>query len=346
MGNFLTYGGITTKVKAMSSHLVSQEDYERMAQLESTADYINFLRIKPSYHTIFKDVNETTIHRGQIEELIKTSLFMDFNKIYIFATIEQRTFLDIIFFRYEVNILKDSLELIFNQKKSLDLAFFQPFFEQHSDLNLNRLADCASLDDFISSLQNSKYYNLFSDLHNSMDNISLSDYEVQLDIFYFQKIWKMIHKGLKGKEQKRMQALFGTQIDMLNIMWIYRTKKFYNVDAKEIFISIIPIHYHLTKEQLTMLVETPGITEFFQVLSKTYYHDFFHEEQTNSIEYEYTSNLNKLYQKLTSESPHSMLPVLYYLFLKEEELDHVTTALECIRYHLEPAETLKYIFST
>ena len=67
MGNALTYGGIITKVKAMSSYLVNQKEYEHIAQLETTADFINFLRIKPSYHAIFRDVNETTIHRDKIE---------------------------------------------------------------------------------------------------------------------------------------------------------------------------------------------------------------------------------------------------------------------------------------
>lgn len=343
MGNSLTYGGIITKAKAMSSHLVTKKDYEHIAQLDSTAEFINFLRTKPSYNLIFKEVNESTIHRGQIEELIKTSLLMDFSKIYIFATREQRQFLDIFFFRYEVNILKDCLELIFNQKNSIYLADFEPFFEKHSDLDIKTLAVCSTLDDFISGLQGTKYYNLLSNLHNSSENISLSDYEAQLDIFFFQKIWKSINKGFKGKEQKRMLLLFGTQIDMLNILWVYRSKKFYNVDAKEIYLTIIPIHYHLRKEQLMKLVEAPGITEMLQELSATQYKNFIHTDNQNSIEYEYASRMNKLYQKVTGECSHSMLHILYYLFKKEEELDHVTTALECIRYSLEPAETLKYI---
>ena len=346
MGNALTYGGIITKVKAMSSYLVSQKEYEHIAQLETTADFINFLRIKPSYHSIFRDVNETTIHRGQIEELIKTSLLMDFGKIYTFATREQRKFLDIFFFRYEVNILKDCLELIYNQKNALHLADFKPFFDKHSDLNIDTLAGCTSLDEFIMALEGTKYHNLLSNLHNSAEDISLSDYEAQLDIFFFKRIWKTISKGFKGKEKKRMQALFGTQIDMLNIMWVYRSKKFYNVDAKEIYLTIIPIHYHLKKEQLMKLVESPGITEFQQILGETHYHAFMNAGSKLSIEHECFNTMNKLYKRLTSESAHSMLHILYYLFLKEEELDCVTTALECIRYHLEPNETLKYIYST
>ena len=156
MGNALTYGGIITKVKAMSSYLINQTEFQRIVELDTTADLINYLRTKPSYEQIFKDVNETTIHRGQIEELIKTSLLMDFSKIYIFCTREQRAFLDIFFFRYEVNILKECLELIYNKKNALHLADFQPFFEKHSELNITRLAMCQTLDEYILYLKGTK----------------------------------------------------------------------------------------------------------------------------------------------------------------------------------------------
>jgi V/A-type H+-transporting ATPase subunit C len=41
--------------------------------------------------------------------------------------------------------------------------------------------------------------------------------------------------------------------------------------------------------------------------------------------------------------PNSMAPVDYYLYLKEMEIDKLTTVLECIRYKLEPTDTLKYV---
>ena len=345
MGNSLSYGGIITKAKAMSSHLIRKDEYQHIAQLDTTADFINFLRTKPSYEQIFKDINETTIHRGQIEELIKISLLMDFSSLYIFGTREQRAFLDTFFFRYEVNVLKDCLALIYNHKNALHLSDFQPFFEKHSELDINALANCQSIEDFISKLTGTKYYSILSNLHNSNDNISLSDYEVQLDVFYYQRIWKTLNKTFKGKEKKRLLSLFGTQIDMLNIMWVFRSKKYYKVDAKDIYLTIIPIHFHLRREQLIKLVEAPGVTEFLQVLSQTRYQFITEQNAKQSIERIYSSVMNKTYKQLMGTSSHSMIHILYYLFLKEEELDCVTTALECIRYKLEPSETLKYIYN-
>ena len=41
--------------------------------------------------------------------------------------------------------------------------------------------------------------------------------------------------------------------------------------------------------------------------------------------------------------PYSLASIQQYLFLKEEEIYKITTALECIRYGLSQRETLRYL---
>ena len=41
--------------------------------------------------------------------------------------------------------------------------------------------------------------------------------------------------------------------------------------------------------------------------------------------------------------PYSLASIQQYLFLKEEEIYKITTALECIRYGLSQRETLQYL---
>lgn len=345
MANSLTYGGIITKIKAMSGRLITKKEFEHLVELETTADFINYLRLKPSYENIFKDMNETTIHRGQIEEMIKISLYMDFSSLYIFATREQRVFLNIFFLRYEVNILKECLELLYNHKSTLHLASFSSFFEKHSELDIDGLSSCQSIEDYSHMLIGTKFECVLSNLHNTDQNISLSEFECQLDIFYYQHIWKLIKKNFRGKEKKRMLTLFGTEIDMQNITWIYRFKKFYRVEPKDIYASIIPIHYHLMKEQVIKLVESPSLIEFSQALSSTHYGFIKGSADTLDLETIYSQVMKKTYKNILRSSSHSMIHILYYLFLKEEELDCVTTALECVRYNLEPTQSMKYIYS-
>ena len=142
-----------------------------------------------------------------------------------------------------------------------------------------------------------------------------------------------------------MQVIYGTQIDLLNILWVYRFKKYFKIDAKSIYLSIIPIHYKLKKEQLIQLVESNGATEFIAALSSTHYKYLTQNPELSSVEKIYSSIMNKVYTNICKQEPHSIANILYYLYIKENEIDRMTTALECIRYKLDPSETIKYIYS-
>ena len=53
----------------------------------------------PEYAKAWEDLDENYLHRGQIEKLLKASIFKDFSKIYQFANPEQRKFLDLYSFQ-------------------------------------------------------------------------------------------------------------------------------------------------------------------------------------------------------------------------------------------------------
>ena len=49
MGNVMSYSGLTTKVRAMQAKLLSQQDYENIANLRSVPEAIEYLKGKPAY---------------------------------------------------------------------------------------------------------------------------------------------------------------------------------------------------------------------------------------------------------------------------------------------------------
>ena len=62
-----------------------------------------------------------------------------------------------------------------------------------------------------------------------------------------------------------------------------------------------------------------------------------------TLEQMYRDCLRKLYLTDKRNDPYSIAIVNTYLFLKEEEIYKLTTALECIRYGLTKGETLGYL---
>ena len=95
MGRLLSYSGISTKIRAMQSKLISESEIQEMLQFTSVSHAAAWLKRTPEYAKAWADLDENSLHRGQIEKLLKASIFKDFSKIYQFANPEQRKFLDL-----------------------------------------------------------------------------------------------------------------------------------------------------------------------------------------------------------------------------------------------------------
>lgn len=341
--NLLAYSGIVTKTKAMGKWLIKPEEYEKISNLPTVADFIVFLKNQPAYKDLFANCDEHSLHRNQVEYILRNALYMDYSKLFRFANDKQRTSLTFIFFRYEINILKSCLQQVFDATSHYNLATFESFFAKHSDLNLKKLSESQSLHEFIEGLKGTEYYSLFQKIAQTEKVYTLYDYETQLDIYYYTKVWKLCKNVLKGKEQQAFRDTIGKQIDNLNMLWIYRSKKYYNAEASKIYSSIIPIRYKLTNQDLMKMVEASSIEEFIATCKASPYAPKGIEQNQYSIESIYEHILFKAYDDNRHRNPVSMSILYYYLHLKELEIDRLTTALECIRYSLTPSETLKYI---
>ena len=112
---------------------------------------------------------------------------------------------------------------------------------------------------------------------------------------------------------------------------------------QDIYALLIPVNYRISPGLLRELVEAPSVDEFEKVAEKTSYLKRKAPDQNLSIEKMYKDCLYRLYLADRRSNPYSIATVNTYLFLKEEEIEKLTTALECVRYGLQPRETLSYI---
>ena len=105
-----------------------------------------------------------------------------------------------------------------------------------------------NIEELVDNLKGTEYYAPLDRLRQA-GAATLFDYDLALDIYYFSMLWKKEKKLLSGKELEVFTRDCGTKIDLLNLQWIYRAKKYYHMKAEEIYAFTIPIHYHLRMEE-------------------------------------------------------------------------------------------------
>ena len=338
----LTYSGIATKIRAMESRLFTPQQFQEMAALEDVRSAADYLKQQPAYANIFSGLDDTRLHRGYIEHLLTYSEYQDFARLYRFSNLAQRRFLDLYFMHYEITIIKQILHNVMGGiPQPMDLSDFQEFFDKHSSMDLVKLAQAKTLEELIAGLAGSSYHGLVSDLATETPLI-LSDYEIRLDLLYFKTMWKVKDKILTGKEREIIGHCFGSRLDLLNIQWIYRSKKYYQLSAAEIYTLLIPVRYKLKAEQICQMAEATSLDEFFGVLRTTHYGKIPETEWNGqpNVEMLYHQILNRIYESAGRRHPYSIAVLDAYLYSKEREIHKIIAAIEGIRYGLSPEEII------
>lgn len=343
MGNLLKYSGIVTKLRAMEAKLLKPENFEEIANLHSVPEVVTYLKENSSYTFILEDLDESRLHRGDIEKILIGQLYYDYAKIYRFCGLEQRKFLMLYVKRYETDLINYCLRIVINHyAEPFDLNYKKDFFDKYTQISIDKLITSRTTDELIENLKGTEYYEPLKKLKDS-PSVTLFDYDLALNQYYFSTMWKKRKKILKKKELELYTRDCGSKIDLLNVQWIYRAKKYYNMNPADIYSLLVPIHYKISTDLIKEIVEAPGLDELEAALNKTSYARHYDFNQQLTIEQMYTECLYHLYKMDRRQNPYSIAAINTYLFMKEEELKRLTTAIECIRYSLTPGETLAYV---
>lgn len=344
MGTLLNYSGIVTKVRAMEATLLKQENFEEIANLHSVLEVVSYLRENSSYDYVLNLLEDTQLHRGDIEKILIRQLYYEYSKIYKFCNLQQRKFLKLYIKRYEIDLINYCFRIVINHySEPFDLNYKKRFFDKYSQISIDKLITSRTTDELVDNLKGTEYYEPLSRLREK-PSITLFDYDLTLDQYYFASTWKESKKILKNKKELELYMRdCGVKIDLLNLQWIYRAKKHYNMAPADIYSLLVPIHYKVSTELIKEIVETATADDMIVALQKTTYAQHYDFSSGLTIEQMSSDCLQYLYRLDRRKNPYSIATINSYLFLKEEELRKLTTAIECIRYGLPPGETLAYV---
>ena len=334
MGNLIAYSGISTKIKAMERWRIHESQFEAMSQLQTVSEAVQFLKQFPPYAALFSGAEEGEIHRGDIEQRLNQSQYRDFAKLYRFASAAQRKFLDLYFLHYELDAIKTCLRnAAGHREQRQDLSVFQEFFERHSKVDLIKLSESQDIGQLIENLKGSPYYCALRTLEQN-GAVTLPACETALDMMYFKAIWKRAGDMASKSEQEIIKQCFGTKMDMLNLQWICRSKKYYRLSPGTIYAMIIPINYHLTKQEINGMVQAENLEQVYDLIRTSWYgrlEEASGEARLDLEKLAWEIN-NRIYEMSCRKNPYSIASINSYLYFKEQEIKRIINTIEKIRY--------------
>lgn len=341
MDKKLSYSGITAKVSAMKSRRLTDTEFKTAAASETVPEVIEVLRRRSDYEAVFKDLDPGSLHRREIEQRLYHSLYRDFQKLYLFATVKQREFLSFYFMHFEIELVKRCfLHAAGKEQLENKMMENQDNFFKYSKLDNKKLSEASDLNEFCACLEGSPYEKIFTAVQEN-EQVPLFEYEVRTDLFYFTNSWNFVKRLSDKKEREALLRCYGSRMDLLNIQWVYRGIKYYHLQPAKIYELLIPRHYRLKKEEMTRLASSGSLEEFDAALSDTFYGKN-GKMQSEELEQYCRKELCRIYTEAFRRAPCSAAVLNSYLYLKEEEIHRIITLIESVRYQAGPEEILSY----
>jgi len=337
------YSGLHSKVKGMSRGLLTEGDYIELLGKKSVTEIALYLESNTSYKAALKSVNETaSIHRGELEKIIQQSFEDDFIKIMKFEKGGNKEFLRIYILRYEIELLKVMLRMLENDTLNTLERHINEYFLKSMTIDVDRLKTSHNISQFIENLKGSVYSKLLSPFIVNKEHLNLFSIEMSLDIYYFKQVWKLKNKLLSPSDALIVKETFGSEVDLLNILWVIRCKKYFNTPKELIYSFIVPINHKLQKEQLKSLVEAETFDDVLLLIEKTRYKNVFNKDDLFLEQY-YLSYVAKILYSKSRLEPFSIMSSLGYLHIKEIEIANIIKIIEGVRYSENMREIKGYV---
>jgi len=340
----IKYSALSGKSRAMYGKLLSKFDYNALIQKKRVSEILAYLKYNTHYSTILAEVDENNVHRVDLENALKKDIMTDYSKFRKFAVGQLKEFINVYFRKIEIESLKLILRAF--EAGHVEYSVLEKslmFLTGNDTLDIPKLALSRDLEEFLSRLYGTCYYELLKPFIYDSGEMRLFNMEMTLDLYYIRSLKTAFGKLPDKADRDIVKEMMETEADILNILWIYRSKYFYDFPNELIRSYMVHITGKLGRKTTDELINAENSDEYLAVLKKSPYSFLFEDQNQLFFEHNYLEYIYKFHRTYFRRQPFSVACIISYLRLKELEITNIITIIECIRYGLSEEETRKFV---
>jgi V/A-type H+-transporting ATPase subunit C len=341
---------ITTKARIRKGTLLDGSLFRRMLDCSKVSDVARVLM--STYYANFLPYDAETLHRDRIEFLLTNVISSEAQSFFSSAGQERRAFLKLWYERQDILLIKRKVWEIYAGKSESDIK--DEAYKDLSSLNFSlidkqKLLSSTRIDDVIASVKNKKLVAYMQE--NMKRSVKGKSPELMigfaLDTFQNSRLFDAA-KGFSGEEKLRLLSLVGTDIDIINITSIYRSKKYYNMSDKDALSMVINSRYRIDSTKLKLIASLPP-ERMWEPLAGTQYTLLLPidkgKDDVSAVEITRRSRgIGRANAIKTFRSRSAGIHfVLAYLMLREIEVLDISAIIEIVRYNYDRKKAEKFL---
>lgn len=333
MNQVRTHAAANTKALAIFGKLLKREDYIALLDMDQVDDVIKYLKSKTHYSVILEGFENPI----ETEMKMKRYFFSSYRKLSHFYFDEYKIFFNSMTVRYEVENLKLYIRAMSRQEDSSELEKHLLVSESYSNVDYLEIAKAKNMQEVIHSLRGTRYHDLLMPFLYDEPSRMAFHMEMILDRLYFNQLHQSI-LGLARGDQEAMMDLLGMNIDALNLQWIYRGRRYFDISSEELFNFTLAYGKKYDLKRLKELCYM-DLDEYREIISAEDYGDLFRDREY-MLERAMERYLFYKAEKMIHKAEISISKPVGLLFMFEYEIRDLFTIMEAKKYHFEKVEEL------
>jgi len=353
--SFLSVGeraAVTAKARVYRGRLLSPDDYLRLLEFETVGEIGAYLAKSEAYSPYISVPSPESLHRGDLEAIITSVPLLEEIPFCRYLGPERCSLLRSWGERFDVDVIKRVLRMITTGMGNREALRRRVATVPITVANGEKLLAARTLRDVLDSLRGYPLYNILSEPLKRLEKEggTLFRPKMAMDTFFLTRI---LSRGgrLPGSEGQGVRQIFGTSADLINIYWIYRSRRFFSLTPEEALGMTLPVRYRLSFETLSAFAFAPDIPSMVKLIRESVYGEAFgtdHSGETTEVnEMTLEHNLYRILWKNASKifgsGSSGVHVVLAYLTLRELEVKDLFTIIEDVRYHYDKKKAREFL---
>ncbi|MDR2606235.1 MAG: V-type ATPase subunit [Oscillospiraceae bacterium] len=337
----LASNALTAKVHALRSRRITDEQYRELLTRKSVSEICSYLQSATRYAEVLAGVQAHTIHRRQLENLIRELRFVEYGRLMAYTAVTGESFYDYFIIAAEIEQILQFIRFLIEGDPAQYGLQYPQYLKKYFRLKLDGLAAARSFSELLTALDGTDYKKWLEPCTPSDGvRIDYMDCDIALFTNYYEKINHIISRHFKGELEKELSGLFELTKELRNIRNIYRVKRYFpDTHHEELKSSLLPMIDRVSHRYIVKLAEAPSAEAFMHELNSTRIGRYFSRSEAEDIEHrENTIRSLRMIEKLyfRSEAP---IAFTAYMTLSEIEVSNLITIIESKYYAVSPEET-------
>jgi len=355
----------STKARTRRGEILRDEDYRRLLEQRTVGDIALELK-KTSYAPILEKFSLENVRRAELEFLLSISILMEGVAFRHYMGPGDRKLLDLWMENFDIDLFKSHF------RSRLGTGEWQrgattELTDRVSDFHLTlldqeRLFASTTFREMLASVKKESLREELADaLPQARDAVDASaegsDFHrtaftvgMVLDRYYFDSLCAAAG-ALGGNEGRMMRMLVGIRVDLNNLYWIYRGRRFFGMLPEEALTLVTKARFRASFDLLTKAAFAEPAA-FSSVLKDTPYGHVFDIEEKNTalretlVEKNMYRVLFSMVDRIFMANSPGFQNVAAYLMLKEFEVRDLVAIIEAVRYEFDRSSVEKMLVHT